>query len=276
MIRPWFLVVLAQLGLVSCGNDHGYGPGGDDVDGGDNLPSDRAGLPCDVQAFLADNCQSCHGSKLANGVPMSLVTYRDLIARNADGVMIAQRVLTRITSAMAQMPPLPAPAVTAADIAMFTSWVDAGMPAADCAAQPGPFDGPAVCTSGKTWTGGNSESPLMHPGRACMACHASGEGEGSRFTIAGTVYPTGHEPNECYGATSATVEVTDANGKVITLAVNASGNFMTSSLLAFPIRVAVVANGKRRSMNESPPNGDCNSCHTQNGDNKAPGRIALP
>jgi mono/diheme cytochrome c family protein len=275
MIRSCFLIAVVELCLVGCGNDHGYGIGGDDVDGGDNLPSDRAGLPCDVQTFLADNCQSCHGTKRANGVPMSLVTYRDLIATNADGVMIAQRVLARITDPEAQMPPLPAPTVAPADVAMFESWVNTGMPTDDCVAQPGPFDGPSVCTSGKTWTGGNSESPLMHPGVACVACHARSE-EGPRFGIAGTVYPSGHEPNDCYGATSAAVEVTDANHKVFTLPVNASGNFMTSSLIAFPIQVAVVANGKRRSMTASPPNGDCNSCHTQNGADDAPGRIALP
>jgi hypothetical protein len=275
-------LVLVQLCLLSCGNDHGYGSGGaSEVDGGDGLPMQLSGLPCDVQAFLASQCEGCHGSKPSSGVPISLTSYRDLTAKNRDGAIIAQRVLARITDTSSPMPPMPAPAVSAADIAMFQGWLNSGTPSSECATdpgpmEPGPFDGPAVCTSGRMWTSGNHGSPQMHPGRACVACHASGEGEGPRFTIAGTVYPTGHEPDDCYGGTSAAVEVADANGKVITLPVNTAGNFTNSSPVTFPIRVAVVANGKRRAMVASPPNGDCNSCHTQNGTNQAPGRIALP
>jgi hypothetical protein len=157
---------------------------------------------------------------------------------------------------------------------MFEAWVSSGTPAGDCATGSGTFGGPTVCTSGTTWTGGNRESPVMHPGVACISCHASGEGP--RFRIAGTVYPTGHEPNDCNGATSATIEVTDAGGKVTSLSVNAAGNFFTQAAVAFPIHVAVVANGMRRSMSGAPPTGDCNTCHTQDGANLAPGRIALP
>jgi hypothetical protein len=219
---------------------------------------------------------------------MPLMSYRDLTAKNRDGAMIADRVLVRITDTASPMPPMPAPAVSAADIGMFQRWVNSGAPQSSCGTdpgptEPGPFDGPTVCTSGRMWTGGNHESPLMHPGRACIACHTASGGDDAeehddapRFTIGGTVYPTGHEPDDCNGATSASVEITDANQKVITLPVNAAGNFFTSSPVAFPIHVAVVAGGKRRAMSASPPRGDCNSCHTQDGANQAPGRIALP
>jgi len=283
MLRPWLLFALVGLFVVSCGNDlaydNGIGGGGVDagIDAGDQ-PSANMGLPCDIQTFLADRCQSCHGKTPSNGAPISLMTYADLAARTSAGVTVAQRALARIKSPSAQMPPLPAPAVPSAQAAIFEAWITSGAPAADCTATPGPpgpFDGPPVCSSGRTWTGGNHESPLMHPGAACIACHTRSE-EGPRFRIGGTVYPTGHEPNDCYGATSAVVEVTDAMGRVIALPINAAGNFSTSSAIASPIHVAVVANGKRRSMGASPPTGDCNSCHTQDGANGAPGRIALP
>lgn len=282
MLRSWVLYATAQLCLASCGNDLGYPrapDAGSDPGGGD--PAERDALPCDVRAFLADHCQGCHGARLAGGAPMSLMTYRDLTARNADGVEIAQRALARIKSAGAPMPPMPAPSATATDISMFEAWVAAGTPTGDCSAppEPGPFDGPTVCTSSTTWTGGDRESPLMHPGRACIACHAverSHDDDAPKFRVAGTVFPTGHEPDDCNGAASATVEVTDATGAVTTLPVNAAGNFFTSAALASPIHVAVVANGKRRAMSGSPPTGDCNSCHTQDGANLAPGRIALP
>jgi hypothetical protein len=283
MVRFWLWLTGAVICIAGCGNDLGYPREADgEVDGGVDEPSsERDMLPCDVQTFLADHCQGCHGAQPVNGAPMSLVTYRDLTTTNANGVMIAQRALTRLQSAAAPMPPPPATAGTATDLSAFEAWVTAGAPPGDCTAAPGPFDGPPVCTSGRMWTGGDRESPLMHPGNACIACHAQrgsrgGDDDAPRFSIAGTVYPTGHEPNDCNGAPSATVEVTDATGGVTSLPVNAAGNFFTSAAIAAPFHVAVVANGKRRAMGASPPTGDCNSCHTQTGANMAPGRIALP
>jgi hypothetical protein len=262
MSRCWLVCITVQL-LAGCGNDLGY-----------DTSAATSGLPCDVQGFLADRCQGCHGSQLANGAPIHLMTYDDLTAANAAGVTVAQRCLDRIKSTGSQMPPLPASAATLAEVSMFEGWVTAGAPSGDCVGGAGGFGGPVVCTSGKTWTGGNRESSLMHPGVACIACHASGEGP--RFRIAGTVYPTGHEPDDCNGASAATVEVTDAAGNVSSLPVNAAGNFFTQAAVAFPIHVAVVAGGMRRAMAGTPPTGDCNTCHTQDGANMAPGRIALP
>jgi hypothetical protein len=276
-------LAFAAVVTAGCGNDLGLdnadGGGGDN--GNSNATGASTGLPCEIESILASRCQSCHGEQPAGGAPMSLVTYDDLTAKNTAGVMFAQRCLDRMTSR--QMPPAPATVATAAEIATFRSWVTAGTPNGECAGNGGgsngsngggPFDGPPVCTSGTLWTGGNRESPLMHPGVACINCHAAGEGP--RFKIAGTVYPTGHEPNDCNGATAATVEVTDAHGAVVSLPVNGAGNFSTSATIAFPIHVAIVKDGKRRAMSASPPVGDCNMCHTQTGAQNAPGRIVVP
>jgi hypothetical protein len=279
MSRVWLVFATAQLWLAGCGNDLGYPRNPHDFapDAGPDNTSANLALPCDVKAFLADRCQGCHAREPVNGAPMPLMTYQDLTAKNDDGVTFAQRGLARIKAPKAQMPPLPAASATASEISMFEAWVTAGTPGGECVAEKGPFDGPLVCTSGKTWTGGDDGSPRMHPGRACITCHrSSDEDDAPRLQIGGTVYPTGHEPNDCNGATSAAVEVTDAGGRVTTLPVNAAGNFFTSAPITFPIHVAVVANGKRRMMSGSPPTGDCNSCHTQDGANMAPGRIALP
>jgi hypothetical protein len=129
-----------------------------------------------------------------------------------------------------------------------------------------------VCTSGVTWTGGSGAT--MAPGRACVACHTGGEG--GAFSAGGTVYPTAHEPDNCNGAASASVEITDANGLVVSLLVNAAGNFYTTAPLAFPIRARVLSGGKQRAMAGAVSSGDCNSCHTQSGLNAAPGRVVLP
>jgi len=272
MLRSWLLSV-APLFWLGCGNDLGYDRTQDP--GVDAASPHGGGLPCDVQTFLSDHCQGCHASQPVNGAPMSLMTYEDLTAKNGGGAMIVQRVLARIQSPTGRMPPLPAASATAAEISMFQAWVTADTPSGECTAGMGPFDSPPVCTSQMTWNGGDQGSPRMHPGRACITCHMTSE-EAPQLTIGGTVYPTGHEPNDCNGATPATVEVTDANGGVTSLPVNAAGNFLTTAPIAFPIHVSVVANGKRRSMGGSPPTGNCNSCHTQDGANMAPGRIVLP
>jgi hypothetical protein len=139
-----------------------------------------------------------------------------------------------------------------------------------------PFAVPPQCTSGQTWSSGDRESPLMYPGVACITCHA-GRGSGPRFTVAGTVYATGHEPDDCYGGgTAVVVELTDADDETLRLPVNAAGNFFSTASIAFPIRAKVIANGRERVMAATPENGDCNACHSQLGTNEAPGRIVVP
>lgn len=149
-----------------------------------------------------------------------------------------------------------------------------------------PFDHEPVCSSGKMWTQGNHESPRMNPGLACLDCHeGSGEPEvAERFAIAGTVFPTGHEPDLCDGidgaARSVIVEVTTADMKVLQLPVNAAGNFMydasESGPIVFPIRARVLEGDRVRAMASPQSTGDCNACHTQSGTLGAPGRIVEP
>jgi hypothetical protein len=133
---------------------------------------------------------------------------------------------------------------------------------------------PSVCTSGTTWTNGNQGSPLMNPGRACIACHDGMHGP--TFYVAGTVFPTEHEPDGCDGTPSVQVVITDANGKTSTLAPNAAGNFYLTSPVALPFSAKLVAGGKERAMPVPQSDGDCNGCHTEAGAHGAPGRISAP
>jgi hypothetical protein len=146
---------------------------------------------------------------------------------------------------------------------------DAGQEAASTA---------VVCTSKTTWTRGDRGSSLMHPGRACITCHdANG---GPSLTIAGTVFPTLHEPDDCNGVNGTTagmtVVITDANNQSITINVNSAGNFFSQQTIAMPFHAKVVSGGKSRSMVAAQTTGDCNSCHTVQGTNSAPGRIQAP
>jgi hypothetical protein len=159
----------------------------------------------------------------------------------------------------------------------------------DASVDPDPVDAaiyntPVQCSSGTHWTQGDTKSDEMKPGSACRSCHAvGGSASGKSFDVSGTVYATAHEPDDCNGVnlSGAKVVITDANGQTTNLSVNAAGNFYHDDLIGFlkiptPFRVKVVYGGKQRAMVGTVTNGDCNSCHTQNGAQQAPGRIMLP
>lgn len=137
-----------------------------------------------------------------------------------------------------------------------------------------------VCTSGSTWTQRQGENERMRPGEACIACHST-EPDAPTFAVAGTIYPTKHEPNDCSGvagtASNITVVITDASGTEHRLAVNSAGNFMLETgTFATPYTARVEMGTTVARMSASQTNGDCNSCHTVTGTNSAPGRITVP
>jgi hypothetical protein len=74
------------------------------------------------------------------------------------------------------------------------------------------------------------------------------------------------------------VEITDADGRVFELRPNSAGNFYLEGPDAFttPYQARVVSGGVERVMMGAQEDGDCNTCHTQDGDEGAPGRIMLP
>jgi hypothetical protein len=151
---------------------------------------------------------------------------------------------------------------------------------ADAQAGSDPFAADPTCSTDTYWTGGDRGSSVMHPGRACIQCHT--QNFGPRLQLAGTVFLTGHEPDDCNGGAvdgnDVVVEVTDANQQVFTMFVNGAGNFYQrgGATVVFPITAKVTYQGRVRTMTTPAALGDCNSCHTQSGAQGAPGRIALP
>jgi mono/diheme cytochrome c family protein len=227
-------------------------------------------LPCDVEAVLAARCWACHGETPMLGLPSLTSVAAFMTPATTEPTQTTGAVaLSRMQAAAQPMPPPPAARASAEEIAVVSTWIAAGMPGGTGCAP--------ICTSGKTWTGGNHESPLMNPGMACIACHTADEGP--RLSLAGTVYPTIHEPDRCDGAGAASgaqVIITGADGQTLTLAPNAAGNFYAEASVARPYRAKVVTAAGERAMTAEQTSGDCNGCHTEAGANGAPGRITLP
>jgi hypothetical protein len=170
------------------------------------------------------------------------------------------------------------------------------------AMRPSPYAQPEQCSSGILRDPNESEGPLMMPGYACTKCHAdfnSATGDAAPlFRFAGTVYPTGHEPDGCVGAggpplpeggnplreperdpDAARIVVTDAAGVMFGAQVNRGGNFMLDAqlpVLKLPYTAKIVYQGRVRQMLKPQKDGDCNVCHTQEGVDDTPGRIVLP
>jgi hypothetical protein len=218
---------------------------------------------------------------------MPLVTYANLVAPSLmdPSKTFAEQSLIRMQDKQLPMPPAPAAPESAAEETVLQDWINAGYPAGTCELLPpdagvdtdggSPYDTPEMCTSMMSWTRGDGQT--MRPGEACIACHSSGGGP--RFTIAGTLYPTAHEPDDCNGAngsTGAQVVITDAKGIDYALNPNSVGNFTSSAAISVPYHAKVVRGSNERVMVEAQTVGDCNTCHTTSGANAAPGRIMLP
>lgn len=244
-------------------------------------------LPCEINKLLQTRCASCHGQP-PKGSPLSLVNYDDLAAKSTkdNTKTVAERALIRMQDPASPMPPGAGVTVPQAELTAFQAWVTAKQPKTTCMVMPpkDPLNADPICTSMITWMG--RPSATMQPGKTCIDCHTkSGKKGAPLFLIAGTVYPTGHEPDGCVGGVQPApkgpiiVEITDKNGKVTKLTANSNGNFMhdpTAGAIALPYTAKVTYDGRERVMNAPQMSGDCNGCHTQAGSGYAPGRITLP
>jgi hypothetical protein len=136
-----------------------------------------------------------------------------------------------------------------------------------------------MCLSGTEWVGGNEESPTMHPGRDCLGCHQD-FGEAQEVVLGGTVFDAEgtNEPDDCFGLPGVTLELTDADGTVHEATSNAAGNFVlyAPTQIATPYTVKLTYEGRERVMAAPQTSLSCNSCHTEDGLNGAPGRILAP
>lgn len=134
-----------------------------------------------------------------------------------------------------------------------------------------------TCTSATYWSTTAPAAETMHPGKSCIACHSATGGPA--YTLAGTVYPSMHEPDDCNGVdgtlTGMTILVIDAAGTTHTIPVDEAGNFKRVTGMPMPYRAMVISGSNVREMRTPQYDGDCNGCHSVLG-NKSPGRVVAP
>lgn len=139
----------------------------------------------------------------------------------------------------------------------------------------------SVCASREIWTYADKDSPLMNPGRSCVQCHAE-ENDPTHaplYTVAGTVMLAPTEEDDCRGAGSMTVTLTDANGSEWTMIGNSAGNFWLdpSIIVAMPYTARIEdAAGNVRQKQIAVSDGDCGACHTADTSAGGPGRLLPP
>jgi hypothetical protein len=229
-------------------------------------------------AALSRNCSSCHGSPATQGAHTTILSRSDLLAPMPDdmALTVGEASMYRVQSMGPDvMPPAGSTAASVSDVQAIVAYVGAGMLPASCTGTTMPA--PTTCPSSSTWAYGNSGSPVMNPGLACINCHTSMQPR-EKFTFAGTVFTDLHTQNLCNAGSKpgGQVVLTGADGQSITLTANTAGNFYTFGTLQMPYTAKVVFNGKQRMMTTPQVDGDCNTCHTEQGISNAPGRIIWP
>jgi hypothetical protein len=123
---------------------------------------------------------------------------------------------------------------------------------------------------------GVGRGPLHRPGQPCLVCHGGNGPSSTTFTVAGTVYAVqgGNQP-----ASRAVVQIEDIDGRIVTIATNAAGNFYllpTDFIPHYPIQMQVTsADGATVATMLSPSmrEGSCASCHTSSRGPTSPGAV---
>ena len=274
----------------------GSGGGGGVVDAG---PADAfydggtGGIPCDIAVMVKEKCLVCHGNPVAGNATFALQTRADFLQPSFvdPSKSLFQQARIRIHNPLNPMPPVGYQQPTLDEVVAFDHWEMAAAPEGACTTATLPPQ-PTTCASNTLWPFGNAGSAGMNPGYACRSCHLgqnfNGQNPGgvSKTTRAyffiGTVFADAHGKDLCESTPppGSKIEILDKNGVVAqTLTPNAYGNFFstsTTTTIALPYTARVVSTGKTARMLTPQTNGDCNSCHTVQGLQNAPGRIYWP
>lgn len=272
----------------------GGSAGGSTGGGTSTFDGGVTGLPCDVANLLRTRCVSCHSNPPIAGANMPLTSYAEVVAASPLGGTYATRSVARMKDPLgAPMPPSGVP--PANEVAAFEAWVNSGATMGACTSTDAGTPN-VVCTSTSTWPTvlRYTESNDMNPGLACRSCHIGQNFKAQnplnrtapanrRYWFAGTIFGGEHERDFCNAVSTRpgpiSVEIYDSTGTMrFAMTPFASGNFYQPGVLTaptwLPYTVKVKVNGVvTKQMTTPQMNGDCNICHTEIGEQGAPGRV---
>jgi hypothetical protein len=147
-----------------------------------------AELPCEVRAIISEHCGTCHTSPTKFGAPMPLVSEADFRAiAPMSTETVAQRVLARVTDDAKAMPPTPNPRLTAAEIDVLRTWIDAGVPDGTCTTDP---------PMGTGGMGGSGSTDPLPPDVTCYTLTARASASGDKYSV-----PTTPDMYRCFDYT---------------------------------------------------------------------------
>lgn len=110
-------------------NDDGGDGEGSSADGHKQVTT-KNGLPCNVDAILKKNCQTCHSAEPVSGASTSLVTHDDLM-KDHNGKKVWELVKERIHDDARPMPAAPAPRIAGDDLKAMDDWFTDGTKSSD-------------------------------------------------------------------------------------------------------------------------------------------------
>lgn len=149
----------------------------------------------DIAPIIHAKCGLCHMSPPQFGAPRALMTYADLLAKNAFGQEVHELAAFRVVAQQGAMPPAGQPKLTMEEIAMIIEWSEGGAPEGDSGPDAGLVDTGIRTSDGGVplpWAdGGTSASP----GPGLRWAEAFAHADGDRLTkytaqrgAAGTTY----------------------------------------------------------------------------------------
>ena len=139
MTRSILALVLCGFAILGCDDFEAAPATSSAATAGTGGSSGPSGIPCDVDAVLADNCRACHSSPPRYGAPMSLMTHADLMAPSPSdpSLRVVDVIPTRLDDPVKPMPP--SGELPAADRQLLMDWLAAGAPAhtgPECGTKP--------------------------------------------------------------------------------------------------------------------------------------------
>lgn len=110
-----FFAMIVVFSVFSCGGGSSDNSVSDPIDTTSNATFQK------VMVIISDNCQSCHGTTLANNAPMSLTTHTEM-------TVFASSISSRINKSASdsQLMPPDGPKLSAEDIATIDTWIAEG------------------------------------------------------------------------------------------------------------------------------------------------------